>query len=172
MRKIKMLTFMLILVMLLSTVVACGSNTSQGENETSSEATTQSTKEETKAPETTTAAESTTQESSTSGGVVNYYKGEIKYTKYPMSDETKAMLIEKLTNLELVRGQKFDMNSLNFKEVEMEAYHFLKSMLAYVMNSELNDTSILTCYLTKLEIYRIDNKDDCMTLYFKKVSKS
>lgn len=171
MRKIKILALMLVLAMILSTVVACGSNTSQGENETGSESITQPSTEETKAPETTTAAESATQEASTSDEKVVFSEKKLDYSKYPISEETKTMLIEKLTNLELVKGQEFDTNSLNFKDDELSARYVVEDILAAAMFARIDNSGILKCSLRRIEIYKVESKDTCMLFYFKAVVK-
>lgn len=160
----KILCMSLCLILALGLLTACGSST--GENETGSEAVTQPSTEETKVPETTTAA----QEPSTSNERVFVFEDYLYYSRYPISEETKVMLVEKLTNLELVEGQEFDINSLTFKEDEFVARSFVKSMLRSAMYSSMSyDSSILVCRCKKLELYKVDVKDDCMEFYFKQI---
>lgn len=168
MRKIKILALMLVFVMLLSTVVACGSNTSQGEKDTSSEAITQSSKEETKAPEITTSAESTTAEASTKKESGVFDNMPLNYSLYPISEETKAMLIEKLTNLVLVKGQEFDVYALPFKENEMLACYLLEGILAHHTSSILDGTGVIKCRISRFEIYKIEDEGTQLMFYFKK----
>ncbi len=74
-----------------SIVVGCG-NSSQVSDGT--------TKEEIQVPESTIATtESTTPEATTVGEQVNFLKASIDYSLYSISEETKAMLIEKLTKV-------------------------------------------------------------------------
>lgn len=165
----KILCMSLCLILALGLLTACGNST--GENETGSEAVTQPSTEETKAPEATTAAQSATQESSTSDEKVVFSEDYLDYSKYPISEETKTMLIEKLTNLELVKGQEFDTNSLNFKDDELYARYVVEDILAAAMFSSIDSKGMIKCITRRLEIYKVESKDTCMLFYFKKVFK-
>ena len=151
------LTLSIVLVLMFSTIVGCGN---------SNQVTGESTKEETKATESTTAAESTTPEATTVGEKVYSMKAALDYSEFTISEETKAMLIEKLTNLELVEGEKFDVYSLPFKENELQACYELEAKLVYYMNSHLDGTGILKCNVKKFKIAKVVNEEKCLRFQF------
>lgn len=149
-----------------STVVGCGKSEVSGDNNS----TTKSADVETTKEATTEATESTETEGTTSDVEEDSFTDKLDYTKYPISEETKSMLIEKLTNLQLVKGQEFDTKSLTFKDEEIYARYIVESILASAMFSQLGN-GILKCNFIEFEIYKVENQDNCMVFYFKRVSK-
>ena len=150
-KNIIILTLSLVLVLMFSIVVGCGD---------SSPVSSEATKEETKALESTTAiGESTALEATKVGEKVAYMKGMLDYSKCTISEETKAMLIEKLTNLELEKDEKFDVYSLPFKENELQACYELEAELAFFMNSSIGHNGVLKCKVSKFKIAKVVGAD-------------
>lgn len=160
----------ILLIMMIFSLAACDTAKLDIEDkETVSSETQVVSKEETTTDETVAAMESTTAEVTTVKERVQYKEYEMNYSFYPISDETKAMLIKKLTNLKLEKGQKFDMNSLTFKENEQSARNRMISVFVSAIGADTSDINMLECRAKKVELYKIDSMDDCMVFYFKKL---
>ncbi len=150
----RILALILFLVVTLSSVMGCGKNVSTDNAST----------EETKVEEATEIETETETESRFTGT----YTYDFDKTRYPISDETKAMLIEKLTNLTLRKGEEFDMNSLSFKEDEKKTYNKLKDVLERVLSAKKSESNILICDIDYVKIESIEDLDTGLVFKFKR----
>ncbi|MGN0318883.1 MAG: hypothetical protein ACI4E1_13205 [Lachnospira sp.] len=144
MRKYRLLALTLVLVMMVSTVMGCGGNKDTADADATNEETTVE------------ATTETVEETETEYLYSATYRYALDNERYPVSDETKAMLIEKLTGLTLKKNEEFDFSTLSFKEDEQKACDRLKVLLTDVMFAEKSENDRIVCNLDYVKIVRID----------------
>lgn len=149
----RLVSLVLLLVVTLSSVMGCGKNVSTDNIST----------EETKVEEVT----EIETETETVSRFTATYTYDLDKSRYPISDETETMLIEKLTNLTLKKDEEFDMNSLSFKEDEKKAYSKLKDVLADVLYAKKSEDSILKSDIDYVKLESIEDLDTGLVFKFK-----
>lgn len=156
MKKFRLLALTLVLIMMFSTVMGCGSNKDTADAE--------ATDEETTVEDTTETVEETEKEYL----YTSTYSYDLNKKIYPISDETEAMLIEKLSGLTLKKNDEIDFSTLSFKEDEQKACDKLKAVFMRAMLTQNNDgNKIKSDYLDYVKIESIDDLDTGLVFNFK-----
>lgn len=166
MKEIKIVTLMLVLILTFSTLVGCG-NSNQAVDESKSGTNVEANNDGTTVTEAN--EESTTVEETSSVSIYNERK-ELPYTLWDgstISAETKIMLLEKLTYFSIKKGEKFDMNSLPFKENEQTAREAMRARMHGMLDPSkaVQKGNILECMYDKVEIYKVEVLTDRIVFY-------